>query len=224
MGTFDTGAKGWLDRDPTGWAASLIRAAGLKLLTPESAHTQLTGRYTEVDEASEEIFSWRYWVVRVWEQSFESLLEAGPARMPFALLTNEARVRPQECAARLVERVRTTVPDTDARQALLETTSFLCGVRYDAEEIRQMFGNLREILMESSLVVEAREQGIVIGEARGEARGGQNAVLDTLTERFGPPPPEVEAFVRSITDPDWLRRLLRASISAADPAALLAVE
>lgn len=83
-----------------------------------------------------------------------------------------------------------------------------------------MIGNLREIMMESSLIQEAIEQG----RYEGAKKSGQDAVLENLSERFGSVPAEVEAFVRGVADEARLRRLLRASIRVPEPAGLLAVE
>lgn len=60
------------------------------------------------------------------------------------------------------------------------------------------------------------QKGVLLGEARGEARGisiGEArgislAVQDTLKDRFGNIPPAVETFLAAITDSATLRKLL----------------
>lgn len=58
-----------------------------------------------------------------------------------------------------------------------------------------------------------REEGREEGRVEGRAEGLRNAVGITLTDRFAPPPPQVEAALRRINDEVLLSELLRDALS-----------
>lgn len=60
------------------------------LLRPEANATDLTGTLEALGADGRPYLMFRYTVVRVWQESAETLFAAGPTLAPLALLTNEA--------------------------------------------------------------------------------------------------------------------------------------
>jgi hypothetical protein len=157
-------------------------------------------------------------VVRVWEESVDSLLTAGPGIAPLALLTNEAAADLPGAFHRLRERLRTdAVPDTVER-VVLGSTYVLCGLRYTPEQIENLYQGLSMTLEDSTtyqlILQKGITQGITQGMAQGRVEEAQSVVLRQGTKRFGQASPATVAAIRAITDHNRLERLTERVLDA----------
>jgi hypothetical protein len=206
----------------------------LVLLRPKANATDLTGRLEWHGADGREYLTFRYTVIRVWQESVADLLAAGPGLAPLALLTNEAAADLPAAFARFRDRLRSDRVAGNFQKNLIGSTFVLCGLRYSPEQIDTLYRDLSMTLEDSTTYQLILNRGMLLGEARGEdrgeargeaigkLRGKQELVLRLGTQRFGPPPQEVEAAVRGGTDPDRLDRIAGRLLDAADWADLLA--
>jgi hypothetical protein len=206
----------------------------LVLLRPKANASDLTG-YAEINGADGSPYhTFRYTVIRVWQESLSQLLGAGPGLAPLALLTNEAAADLPLAFDQFRDQLKVSgVPDIVER-SLMGSTFVLCGLRYELAQIEELYRSLSMTLEDSTtyqLILEkGRKLGEAYGEARGETRGevlgatrtSQAHVLLVGGQRFGVASPEVEETVRSITDKEHLERMMARVLAATDWSDLLA--
>ncbi|MFO0823724.1 MAG: hypothetical protein U0792_11505 [Gemmataceae bacterium] len=75
----------------------------LVLLRPKATATDLTGTLEIPGAIGKSYLTFEYAVVRVWQESLETLLSAGPGIAPLAMLTNEAAADLPDAAGRIHE-------------------------------------------------------------------------------------------------------------------------
>ncbi len=160
--------------------------------------------------------TFRYTVVRLWQEPMESLLNAGVGLAPLALLTNEAAADLPAAFVRFEQRLRRPSVADNVREKLLGSTFVLGGLRYAEDRLLELYMSLHNILEDSTTY-----QGIM---RRGALRGRQDTLLEQAQERFGPPTPQAEAALRAITDTPRLQRMGRHVFHAAGWDDLLATE
>ncbi len=192
----------------------------LMLLRPKATATDLTGMLEIPGANGEPYLTFQYSVVRVWQESVETLLAAGPGLAPLALLTNEAASDLPAAFARLRARLHVDAVPDNVERGLLGSTFVLCGLRYDPIQIENLYRELSMTLEDSTTYQLILRRG----EARGEARGVQGTVLSLGGTRFGPAPQTVETAIRDITDLGRLERLVARLLSATDWNDLLATQ
>jgi hypothetical protein len=198
----------------------------LLLLRPKATATDLTGQLDVIGANRTAYLTFRYTVVRVWEEPFDALLTAGPGIAPLALLTNEAAADLSAAFGRFQHRLRADrIPD-NVERSLLGSTFVLCGLRYPPAQIESLYRNLSMTLEDSTtyqmILNKGIKQGEALGETRGRAEEAQSLVLLLGGQRFGPAAPAVEAAVRAITDRQRLERMAARLLAAADWNDLLA--
>lgn len=180
------------------------------LLRREARAEDLTGRLTRTTAAGREYLRFEYEVVNVWEQSADELMAGGLGTAPLALLTDDARPRLVELAARLTERVGREVPDATTRGSVLTCGFQLLGMRYDEGEVAAVVRGVQNVIdMSQSSWWRFLDNLRAEGKAEGRAEGAREALLDVLREKFAAVPPEVEARIRAATDPDKLAAAVR---------------
>ncbi|MDB5311529.1 MAG: hypothetical protein JWO38_5731 [Gemmataceae bacterium] len=178
----------------------------LVLLRPKATATDLTGSLDLVGADGRPYLTFRYTVVRVWQESVDSLLTAGLGVAPLAMLTNEAAADLRGAFIRLRHRLRDPgLPDTVAEE-LFGSTFVLCGLRYDRTQIEDLYRDLSMTLENSTTYQLILERGI--------AQEAQAMVLRLGTKRFGPPSPATEAAVRGIPDRDRLEQIAERVLDA----------
>jgi hypothetical protein len=192
------------------------------LLRPKANASDLTGHYEIMGADNQQYLSFRYTVLRIWEQSVDSLLVAGSAIAPLALLTNEAATNLQDAFHRLRERLHADgVPDTVER-VVLGSTYVLCGLRYAQQQINDLYRNLSMTLEESTTYQFIFQKGRTEGKAEGRLEEAQPLILRLGTKRFNPAPAPIAATIRAITDHDRLERMAERVVEATDWDDLLA--
>jgi hypothetical protein len=187
----------------------------LILLRPKATATDLTGTL-ELRAAGAVYLTFRYTVVRLWQEPMGPLLNAGVGLAPLALLTNEADADLPAAFERFNERLRSPDVPPEVRDKLLGATFVLGGLRYPSHDLVDLYMSLHNILEDSTTYQ------LLMG--RGEARGRQNTVLAQGRKRFGPPAAQAEAALKAVTDLDRLGRIAERIFDANSWDDLLATE
>jgi hypothetical protein len=184
------------------------------LLRPEANATNITGRLQRVGPDGSVYLDFRYDVIRLWEESFRALLDAGLGLLPLALLTNDARADLPAAFQQAEERLqRANLPAEGA--ARLRTISFvLMGLRYNEEVIRNLYQGVTA--MEESTTY----QFIL---RQGAAREAHKILLRQGQRKWGTPSQEIQAAIRGIEDLERLERMGEAVLDVAGWQELLSV-
>lgn len=198
-----------------GWRHKLPVRSVVVLLRPAAAAAGVSGGFTDVANSGSRL-EFRYKLIRIWEQSAESLLAGGLGILPLAPL---GAVKPDEVPAILEgieDRLAREAPDD--YQELEVATYILMGLRYPREMITHLLNRARHmkesvtyqlIFEEGEAHGEARGEAIgrARGEALGQARGEQNLLLRIATKKLGPPAPHHLAAIRAISEIERLESL-----------------
>ena len=194
------------------------------LLRPQANATDLNGILELPGADGHPYLTFRYTVIKVWLESVANLLAAGPGLAPLAILTNEAMADPDTAFERFRDRLREPdVPDK-VEEVLLGSTFILAGLRYDQNQIVNLYRRLSMIMEDSTtyqwilgLGIEKGEaKGVAIGEAKGETQEARKLVLLLGTKRFGAPPPAIDAELRATNDRERLERIAGRTLDAVD--------
>jgi hypothetical protein len=180
----------------------------LVLLRPKATATDLTGRL-EVEGADGRAYlGFDYTVVRVWQETVESLLGAGVGVAPLALLTNEAEADLDGAFDRFVTRLQTAGVPATVEQGLLGSTYVLCGLRYTPERVEALYRNFSMTLEDSTTYQQILTKGVTKGVTQGRREAGVRMLVRFGTARFGAAPsPEQLARLNAIADPDRIEQL-----------------
>jgi len=171
----------------------------IMLLRPKANARDLTGYHEIMGVNNQPYLSFRYTVVRLWEQSVDSLLAAGGGISTLALLTNEAAGDLPGAFHRVRDRLRADgVPD-NVERGQLGSAYMLCGLRYTPQQTETLYRELN-MIMEDSTTYQ-----FVLQKGRVEAT--QSLILQLGTIRFGQPPTTPAAAIQAITDHDRLKRM-----------------
>lgn len=220
------------------------------LLRPSANATDLTGVLRRRDSVGMEYLAFHYHVIRIWEESRERLLNAGPGLAPLALLTNDAATQLNETLEQVHAcLLQSKLPSADIKE-VLGSTFVLCGLRYEQEQLQRLFERFSMTLEDSTTyqwilnqglakgiakgrtegLSEGRTEGLAEGLAEGRSEGlGQGRLeeakrlLITLgTRRLGTPTTEQRAMIEQFTDLAALEQRIEAIFTAKDWASLLA--
>jgi hypothetical protein len=175
----------------------------LIVLRPKANATDLTGEYEVLAANGKPYLSFRYTVVRLWQESVESLLSAGPGIAPLALLTDEAEEDLPAAFIRFRDRLRTDgVPD-NVERGLLGSAFVLCGLRYSQSQIENLYRDISMTLEDSTTYQLILKKGLTLGQAK-EA---QKLLLRFAGKRFGSTPANAETTILAISDLERLERM-----------------
>jgi hypothetical protein len=182
------------------------------LLRPKATATDLTGLLEIPDANGVPYHTFRYTVIRLWQESVNALLSLGAGLAPLALLTNEAAADLTTAFRRFDERLRATDVSATLREKLVGASFVLNGLRYTDAQIEGLYMSLDEILEDSTTY-----QLLI-------RRGKAQVILAQGRKRFGPPPPSAEAMLKGIRDSERLDRMAECILDAAGWDELLATE
>ena len=204
----------------------------LVLLRPKARAGDQTGQLEIQGIDGRAYISFRYTVVRLWEESLDSLLEMGPGLAPLAILTDEAADDLDRAFSRLQSRLRKADVTRKTEKFLHGASFFLGGLRYNQERIREIYGRLSMTLEDSTTYQWVLKQGEARGEAKGEARGeakgavqhAKGVILKIGTKRFGPASKKAKTTLRAIADLERLDRLVDRCLDATGWDELLGTE
>ncbi|MDY3556436.1 hypothetical protein R5W24_005602 [Gemmata sp. JC717] len=194
----------------------------LVLLRPKATATDLTGTLELTGAGGTPYLTFRYTVVRVWLETVDALLAAGPGVAPLALLTNEADADLPAAFVRFRQALRSAAVPDSVERGLLGSTFVLCGLRYDPARVETLYRELSMTLEDSTTYQLILSKGLAQGEARGAVAEAQRLLLLQGQERFGAPDPAAEAALRAVTDRNRLEQLARRVLTATGWSDLLA--
>jgi hypothetical protein len=120
------------------------------LLRPKATASDLTGELQLTDVSGQPYLTFRYSVVRVWQEPIDSFLSAGPGLAPLALLTNEAAADLTAAFTRFRARLRADSVTDKLEKVLLGSTFVLCGLRYREEQIAELYQTMNLTLEDST--------------------------------------------------------------------------
>ena len=193
----------------------------LVLLRPKAVASDQSGIYRRIGTQNETIIDFRYTVIRLWEESFDRFLNVGAALAPLAMLTNEAADNlPQAFDAFQKRLRRPDVPDT-MFNILLESTYFLCGLRFKRDLIIDLYRRFTMAIdWEDSTAYQyilelGEERGISKGVAQGVAQGvplgriqeAHSLLVRQGVRKFGEPANTLREQFQAILDVDRLERI-----------------
>ena len=209
-------------------AISLPVHSVLVLLRPKANATDLSGLLELHGADGNPYLTFRYTVIRVWQESVAGLLDAGFGLSPLALLTNEAANDPPAAFGRFGERLPPVGSPDNLRHRVLSAAYFLGGLRYDGDLVENLLQEFNMNLEDSTTYqlvlnrgrtrgrqegreegrLEGREEGIEEGREEGRLAAAQAIVLRLGARRFGSPSPVIESSIRQIVDHARLERII----------------
>lgn len=169
----------------------------LLLLRPEANASDRTGVYERVRADGRVYLRFEYEVIRLWQESFDALLTAGPTLAPLALLTDEATEDFEPALRRFGERVQQPDIDTELRQEMLDAGYNLAGLRLERALIRDLYARLN---MDKIMRHSTTYQGTLAeGRAEGRLTEARQTLLRQGRKKFGEPPADATAAIEGIT-------------------------
>ncbi|MBL8796004.1 MAG: Rpn family recombination-promoting nuclease/putative transposase [Planctomycetia bacterium] len=189
------------------------------LLRPSADSPRWDGLYQHRLPNEAVYMEFRYRVVRLWEQSVGSFLNAGLGLLPLAMLTNVPEIELPVVAERIAERLQREAAPTELR-TLWQTTFILTGLRLPPQAMLALFqgvtsmGNILEdssayqIFKEAGLRDGLRE-GRVEGLREGRVEGLRDVVLGLGHARFGAAAPDILQSLKQVADPERLKRMIQ---------------
>ncbi len=179
-------------------ATGLPVVSVLILLRPKATATDLTGTL-ELTAAGSPYLSFRYTVIRLWQEPMSVFLSAGVGLSPLAMLTNEAAADLPAAFVRFNERLRQPAVAPDLRDKLLGAAFVLGGLRYQTEGLVDLYMSLHNVLEDSTTYQWLMRRGAVSGR--------QDTLLQQGRKRFGVPTTETEAKLKAVTELPRLERM-----------------
>jgi hypothetical protein len=188
------------------------------LLRPRGNPSDLTG-VLERQILGQTYLRFHYRVIRLWELPFEMLLNSGIGLLPLAMLCNDV-TDPLASMIRIEEKLSSE--KLTAKMQLDETSAiyFLMGLRYNREEIQNLFRVMTMTLEESTTYQYVLGLGQVKGLAKGLAKGREEgrqegevastvaSILRLGKRRIGEAPPDIATRIQATTDLVALQNML----------------
>ena len=174
----------------------------LVLLRPEANATSVTGRLRRDTPSRQMYLEFSYGVVRLWEESLDTLLGAGPGLLPLALLTNEAGVDLQAAFQRVEERLAQASLAAKRVSDLRSASYVLLGLRYDEAVINNLFRGVTAMKDSTTYQAILRE-----GKELGAVTELHKVLLRQGRQKWGSASEETEGAIRGIQDLERLERM-----------------
>jgi predicted transposase/invertase (TIGR01784 family) len=155
--------------------------------------TGSTAAYT--DQLITDRITYRYGVIRLWEQDPAPLL-ANPALLPLATLaqSDSPNTLLQQVASRL-----DMIEEQEKKRDLSACVEVLAGLRFEKSIIRQY---LREDIMKESVIYqEIIQEGMQRGIEQGKQEEALLLIVRLLTRRIGEVAPEIQTQIQNLTTP-----------------------
>lgn len=176
------------------------------LLRPEADSPRLTG-VLELKRPDGSVYlHFEYGVIRLWRVSVETILSAGLATLPLALLADLSGTTPEAVVEQMDLRVQAEASAPQSEE-LWASAYLLSGLRFNAEESEALLGKVVAQMRESSTY----QKILADGEAKGVLQGERNVLVLVGTTRFGPPGPAIRQVLEMASQEQlqtWAKRLL----------------
>jgi hypothetical protein len=190
------------------------------LLRRSADHPELTGTLERGFPGEPPYRVFRYHPVRVWQLPVDAFLQAGLGVVPLAPLADVPQADLPGVVGRMGERFRgEAAPEEAAR--LWTAAGVLMGLRYPEDLIQELLRGVRA-MRDSTFYQAILNEGRNEGRSEGLVEDRQNVLLELGEVQFGPPSPEIQAAVRSITDFARLQQLTRRLLAVSSWQELLA--
>jgi hypothetical protein len=167
------------------------------LLRPKATATDLTGELELPGATGAVYLTFRYAVVRLWNE-------------PLALLTNEAAADLPAAVARVHARLQADALPATVEKDLLGFVAVIAALRYDKDYVKGLVMSGRGVLEESPLFQEILDRGKV----EGRAEGARQTLLLVGEGRFGPAPTPIASALQSTSDSARLERMVKRLLAA----------
>jgi predicted transposase YdaD len=186
------------------------------LLRKEADSPEIDGAYHRAFPGEQPYRTFRYHVVRVWQEPLQKLLEGGLGLLPLAPLTDAAAPKLPDVIHRMEERLDKEAGAEEAGN-LWTATDILLGLRYPRDFVIQLLkgvGKMKESVTYQAIVQEGFLKGLSQGEQKGreeerkKALAGLKTTLIRIgTKRFGNATPEFLSFLDGINEIDRVQEL-----------------
>ncbi len=156
--------------------------------------------------------SFRYRVVRAWEQPVESILQGGLGTLPLAPLADVTIDDLPNVLSRMGERFRAEASPSESA-TLWSATELLLGLRYPPDVADQILQGVHHMIFgihgieESSTYQAILAKGRAEGEARGRAEEAKRILMIQGQKRFGLPPEPITTAIEAL-DLEQFERLV----------------
>ncbi|MBE9018960.1 Rpn family recombination-promoting nuclease/putative transposase [Chroococcidiopsidales cyanobacterium LEGE 13417] len=145
------------------------------------------------DQLITDSITYRYRVIRLWEQDPAPLL-ANPALLPLATLAQS------DSPNTLLEQVSTQLDMIESREQrsnISACVEILAGLRFEIETIRQFI--TEDIMRESVVYQEIIREGVQRGIQQGKQEEARSFTMRLLTRRIGEVAPDLQAQIQNLT-------------------------
>ncbi|MDY3562501.1 hypothetical protein R5W23_003967 [Gemmata sp. JC673] len=179
----------------------------LAVLRPKALASDQNGLYTRTGVNGGVIAQFRYRVERVWERDVAYWLRGGIGLAPLALLTDEAGANLESAFDRFNRYLLNSGADATTTTSVLGSSFVLCGLRYEHEQVAEMYRRLGMLLEDSTtyqaLIREGRERGLT----EGRLETAHSLLIRQGTKKFGPPTGAAANGLSAISDLSRLERI-----------------
>lgn len=173
----------------------------LLLLHPRANSSDRTGVYRRERADGRGWVTFEYDVIRVWAESFDALLAAGPSLSPLAVLTDEAADAFEPAMRRFGRRLFEGDIDREVGRDMLDLAFKLAGLRQHPDLLRSVYARLHmdKIMQHSSTYQWLRDTAQAEGRAEGRLAEARRTLLRQGRKKFGDPTAEVAATIEAMT-------------------------
>jgi len=198
----------------------------LILLRPDANALDQTGSARRADHDEFEYLTFRYTVIRIWEQSFDELMQGGLSIVPLAMLTNEALNDAQAAFDRFEQKLSEPGVTREQQSEIVSITKILCGMRRNSNALLELLKMKASIFEESTVYQEILQKGEArgkalgeakgkaLGEALGEAQATQALILRLGQRRWGTPQAEQTEKIYAMHDTERLMQIAERVLDA----------
>jgi hypothetical protein len=170
-------------------------------LRPTANSSDRTGVYERVLADGRPYLRFEYTVLRLWEESFDAMMAAGPSLAPLAILSDEVEGDVEPAFNRIADQFRRPTVPRELAARLAEATYNLGGLRFGWDVLDHIYQRLQmeEIMQHSSTYQHTLTKGR-LSEAR-------DTILRLGRKRLGQPPTELVTALNGIVSLDQLHTL-----------------
>jgi len=204
------------------------------LLRKEAEGSKLSGLHEQRFSGEDPYLTFRYDVVRAWEQRAEDLLAGGLATLPLLAIANVQGMGIEGALSAMVDRLAREAT-VDQSAVLVASTRILMGLTYKDDEADRILRRIEMLdvlkihgIEESStyqaIFREGKAEGKAEGELLGKAEEAREILLRLGGKKFGKPKPRILGQVAAEQDLNRLGELLDRMLDAKSWDDLLAPE
>lgn len=140
-------------------------------------------------------------VIRLWQESFDAMLAAGPSLAPLAILSDEVEGDVEAAFHRIADQLRRPDIPRELAANLAQAAYNLGGLRFDEDLLADIYRRLQmeEIMQHSTTYQGTLRKGRAEGRAEGQLSEARETVIRQGRRRFGEPADDLRASLDGIT-------------------------